>query len=728
VVIRREAADQHLREEPPPSRGGSRLGENVTIRGLAGDAAVLVGLAGVAITQPLLSLLGDNPTFFVAGGYRRSQIVWFALVVAFAPGFVVFVASALPGILSRRLDRPAHAVGVGVLAGLFAVMVCRTIRVDGVLYVAVAVGVVGAAVALAERRLLLARRFLSYLAVGNVVFLALFLVASPTAELVLPSADGIDQGDVVVPPLDGPVVLVVLDEFPLTSLIRADGTINETRYPNFARLAEQSNWFRDAASESYTTYVSTPTIMSGRVGEGRMLPTLENHPRNYLTLFGSLYPVNRYEMVTDMCPSGVCERRTAGSFEGLLDDGLTVYQHRVLPPEMRTHLPPIDAGWGDFTATFGAEQESVPPTPRSETNAGGNPYARLVEHTPKERSGAAQAAAFLRQISLLDADPTVNFIHVTIPHHPYVLTPWGSGDSPTTWMPDNFEDERTKLPAPDDPAYDFAFRQVYALQAMQIGAVDLLIGDMIDRLVETGAWDDALVVVTSDHGIDATSPGFVREEDGVNADELYRIPLFIKAPGQSSGAIRDDPASTLDVLPSIVDLLGIDTTWDFDGHSLFDGSEPHTDRLLTTGFDAAMAVAAGHSAQYPRGEGWPDLAAVGEGEDLVGDVVELSDRGEASELRWSLDAEELLVDLSVEDGPVPYLLRGTVAGTDDRPPELVVSVNGTIAGTVGGYVRTGDGWRFSGVMGPWFTDGRNKVIAYEVERRGATITLHPLVT
>ena len=84
----------------------------------------------------------------------------------------------------------------------------------------------------------------------------------------------------------------------------------------------------------------------------------------------------------------------------------------------------------------------------------------------------------------------------------------------------------------------------------------------------------ATVVVTSDHGIDITPPGFTRTESADNLDELFRIPLFIKAPGQTQGELRDDPASTVDVLPSLVDLLDIETDWSFDGHSLFDGSAP----------------------------------------------------------------------------------------------------------------------------------------------------------
>ena len=41
-------------------------------------AAILTGLAGVAITQPVLDMLGRNPEFFVAGAYRPRQVVGFA--------------------------------------------------------------------------------------------------------------------------------------------------------------------------------------------------------------------------------------------------------------------------------------------------------------------------------------------------------------------------------------------------------------------------------------------------------------------------------------------------------------------------------------------------------------------------------------------------------------------------------------------------------------------------
>src|SRR5690606_40050771 len=70
------------------------------------------------------------------------------------------------------------------------------------------------------------------------------------------------QGEVTGPGLPGPVVVVVLDEFPLVAILREDGTINEERYPNLAALAERTTWFRNASAESSSTYVSVPAVLT----------------------------------------------------------------------------------------------------------------------------------------------------------------------------------------------------------------------------------------------------------------------------------------------------------------------------------------------------------------------------------------------------------------------------------------------------------------------------------
>ena len=688
-------------------------------RDLAVDGAVLLGLAGVAITQPVLDLFGRNPTFFVAGGYGRRQIVAFALAIAFVPGLLAFVVSAVPGLVDRRLGAWLHGLAVGSFAGLFGLVLARTLGADSPWPALSLALLVAVATAVLEWRVRLARQFLSYLALGNVAFVVLFLVASPTAEL-LGGASYADAGNVKIPPLDGPVLVVVLDEFPLTPLLRADGTINETRYPNLAALAAQSTWFRNAATESRTTFVSVPTILTGVRARDDDLPFVGDHPRNYFTLFGSRYPVNRYELVTDLCPPAVCEPARGQPLRQALKDASVVYRHRVLPEEWRDSLPDVDHSWGNFGNDIGGEAPASATTVPTTPTGSPDPMAAMKKVPASDGGRVGQAGALLRQIDLIGAEPSVNMIHVQLPHHPYDLTPWGGVDT-DTWIPSAVPRE------PSDPGYEFIFRELRALQAMQIGAVDEMIGHLIAHLKDTGAWDDATVVVTSDHGVDITPPGFTRTPSADNVDELFRIPLFIKAPGQTEGEVNDDPASTVDVLPSVVDLLGIEADWSFEGHSLFDGSEPKIDRLMTSDVQAAFEVAARQAALFPRGEGWDDLAAVGEGEDLVGRPVSDYQVGAPSELALRFDRRDLLANLSLT-GQVPYSLRGSVTGGEGTPPELVVALNGTIAGTIGGYRPDGDAWLFSGLMANYFADGHNDVAAYQVERTGDRVVLHEVTS
>lgn len=691
--------------------------------GVGVDAAVLFGLAGVAITQPILDLFGNNPTFFVAGNYGRRNTVAFALVVAIVPAAVVFGVTALFRLVSRRSSALAHGIGVGVLAALFGLVLCRTIGIDATVPVFALAALLGAAVAAAEGRYPTVRRFLAYLALGNLAFLVLFLFASPTTEL-LRGAAYADAGAVRVPPLEGPVTVVVLDEFPLAALMRPDGTINEVRYPNLALLAGETTWFRNASAEIPSTYVSVPEILSGVRSDDGDLPILRDHPRNLFTLFGQRYPINNYEVVTDMCPPDSCGRPPGQPVSQALSDAAVVYRHRVLPEPMREGLPAIDQGWGDFGGDLGAET-SVTDGPMPTTSSGEpDPMARMAEVPETDGGQLGQSTALRRQTQLITADPSINLVHVLLPHHPYVLTPWGVTSS-NKWVPGT-------MPPPDDPRHERAFAELYGMQAMQVAAIDQMVGEIVAHLKQTGAWDTGTFVLLSDHGIDITAPNFtrtVRDEDR-NEDGILRIPLFIKAPGQTAGEVRDEPATTLDVLPSLIDILDIEAGWDMDGHSLFDGSEPGYDRVLSSdSFEDGLDYVARQQEHLPEGDSWASVLAIGEQGDLVGAQVADHDVGAPSDLAWNGDVvAEALADPAAAGGVAPVQVRGHVSGTDDEPPDLVVALDGTISATIGGYTRIDEGWGFTGVLGPEVEGGADEVVAYEVERTGDRVTLHALVT
>ena len=114
---------------------------------------------------------------------------------------------------------------------------------------------------------------------------------------------------------------------------------------------------------------------------------------------------------------------------------------------------------------------------------------------------------------------------------------------------------------------------VVALYDGAVRAQDEELGLILHRLQALGRYDDLLIVVTADHGEELFDHGFVGHPstslDGTLYDEVLRIPLVIKFPGERfAGHVIDTPVRSVDVLPTVLDALGIAPASDSDGHSL----------------------------------------------------------------------------------------------------------------------------------------------------------------
>jgi hypothetical protein len=683
---------------------------------------IILGLSGLALAQPLLDLFGQNPEFFVAGNYTRAQIVWFAVIITLVPPLLLIAATELAMLVSRRLGTVVFTAAVVALSAAFALGLARTLGFDQLVLVAVLAVLVGSAVAVVVFRSRSGRLFLSYLAVANLFFFASFCFLSPSSELIAGAADP-DLGRIDVPAPRGPVVIVILDELPAATLMRADGSLNADRFPGFAQLAASSTWFRNASSQYNLTHRAVPSILDGMLADREDLPNWGDHPRNVFSLLADQMPVHRYESVTDLCPPTACAPPPRRPLRQALEDASIVYGHRVLPETFRDELPPIDNSWGSYGAQdmAAADDDLLREEDGAAEDAGGTSlidraYARWRSLGADERSPRGQAAVLRQRIEEIDAPPALHVLHVALPHRPWVLSRTGIG---TSFVPRRITD-------PGAPGYDFSVRMEYQLHTMQVGAADALVGVLIEHLRALPTWEDTLLVVTSDHGTNLTPPNIGRMKvTDDSREEVFRVPLFIKAPGQTTGEVRDDAVQNLDVAPTIVDLLDADLDWRFDGHSLYDGSTSHTPPKVSTDVDAVIAIAERRAEQFPFGDSWTALAAVGDNGDLVGSDVTDFEVGAESRHRAVLDQAELLDDLPTANGEMPFVLGGTIRGASSEPPELVVSVNGTIAGVVGGYRRRGEEWSFTGYVADYFVPGSNAVALFEVVRHGDRVVLHP---
>jgi arylsulfatase A-like enzyme len=85
------------------------------------------------------------------------------------------------------------------------------------------------------------------------------------------------------------------------------------------------------------------------------------------------------------------------------------------------------------------------------------------------------------------------------------------------------------------------------------------IGTILDALVASGAWDDTVVALTSDHGEQAGSHG-LRGKGPFAYEEIMHIPLIVRAPGVTTpGSATSALTSSVDVAPTLCALAGIAT-------------------------------------------------------------------------------------------------------------------------------------------------------------------------
>ncbi|MEM8962253.1 MAG: sulfatase-like hydrolase/transferase [Acidobacteriota bacterium] len=110
----------------------------------------------------------------------------------------------------------------------------------------------------------------------------------------------------------------------------------------------------------------------------------------------------------------------------------------------------------------------------------------------------------------------------------------------------------------------------------EIAAADAVVGNLIDALRERGVWDDAAVILVSDHG-----EGLMDHGEYGHGILIYReaiqVPLLLKLPrGERGGASSSVPVPVIDVFATLTEFAGVDSP-PTRSRSLLDSLEPDTD-------------------------------------------------------------------------------------------------------------------------------------------------------
>ncbi|MEQ8356225.1 MAG: alkaline phosphatase family protein [Kiloniellaceae bacterium] len=126
--------------------------------------------------------------------------------------------------------------------------------------------------------------------------------------------------------------------------------------------------------------------------------------------------------------------------------------------------------------------------------------------------------------------------------------------------------EDGRRPVADWP--EDAFRRVRATYWGMISEVDRQIDRLIEGLKGAGAWDNTIIVLTSDHG-EMMGDHWTLGKFGY-FDQAYHIPLIVRDPSRTEGFGRRVAAFTeaVDVVPTILEAAGAEREGPSDGRSL----------------------------------------------------------------------------------------------------------------------------------------------------------------
>ncbi|WAI01214.1 sulfatase-like hydrolase/transferase [Methanogenium organophilum] len=97
-----------------------------------------------------------------------------------------------------------------------------------------------------------------------------------------------------------------------------------------------------------------------------------------------------------------------------------------------------------------------------------------------------------------------------------------------------------------------------------------LLESVIHHIREKGLLENSIVIITADHGEEFLEDGYFGHTPVSSSDNLLNVPLMIYAPGILPSTKIDCPVSTIDIFPTIIDLIGIGENENNRGISLKD--------------------------------------------------------------------------------------------------------------------------------------------------------------
>jgi hypothetical protein len=391
----------------------------------------------------------------------------------------------------------------------------------------------------------------------------------------------------------------------------------------------------------------------------------------------------------------------------MTDDLGLVWLHVVSPPKIEGKLTSVSENWGNF----GGASETKPDLGSSgaerhtRANLNGGRQSRFEEWIANIRPGGR---------------PSLNFKHSLLPHVPWQYLPTGQRYRRQANDP---------IPGLSNQSFKWTSQLDVLLQRhfLQTGFADLELQHLWKHLKDEGMWDKSLIVVAADHGVAFPHARERRRLTRQNAGEIAPIPLLIKAPGQKKAKIDQSWVSTIDILPTIFDVLNLNPRVHMDGHSAYSdvvkrrktmkielrGSFKVLD-IPTSAFvgEREKIIERNHRLFGVGSDGPGRIYDVGPDQALLGKAP-----AGLEPLDVSFTYASDYADVDLKSPFVPSFVVGQVKDGGSPGRSVAVAVNGKIVGVGQTFtLATGEGGQLVAVMVPpgSFKQGRNDVRVYLV--------------
>ncbi|MEA3403651.1 MAG: sulfatase [Armatimonadota bacterium] len=363
------------------------------------------------------------------------------------------------------------------------------------------------------------------------------------------------------------------------------------RTPNLDRLAEQACIFENAYAASFPTVPNRMDIMTGR----------------FTFIEAGWQPLPRQATVLSEVLGA------AGYTTMMIAD----------TPHILANGYGYDRGFSGWQWIRGQENDrwrtapAQPPLPASPDKLRNPPTVKQHLRNTWHRAGEEDcfcARTMQAACEWLEENADRDFLLYVDTFDPH--EPWDAPQQYVDLYDPGYAGERVTYPVYGRTDYisERELEHMRALYAAEVTLVDAWVGRLIERVEELGLTDDTAIIYTTDHGFYHGEHGWTGKSfiwQGGSADmplysEVARIPLLIRLPQGERARRLQCFAQAPDIMPTILDLLGVDTPETVQGTSLVPvmlGGRDHTRPLAVSTPSLAIAPSGGRPTTIVEG-GW----------------------------------------------------------------------------------------------------------------------------